>query len=52
MRVALKCCRGIDRDNPKIIRIQNTLHLEYIEVSPALLDDVKANPKLTLVDQI
>lgn len=52
VRVALKCCRGIDRDNPKIIRIQNTLHLEYIEVSPALLDDVKANPKLTLVDQI
>lgn len=50
IRVALKCCRGIDRDNPKIIRIQNTLHLEYIEVSAALLDDVRANPKLSLVD--
>lgn len=50
VRVALKCCRGIDRDNPKIIRIQNTLHLEYIEVSPALLDDVRADPRLTLVD--
>ena len=50
IRVALKCCRGIDRDNPKIIRIQNTLHLEYIEVSPALLDDVRANPRLTLMD--
>lgn len=50
IRVALKCCRGIDRNNPKIIRIQNTLHLEYIEVSSALLEDVKANPKLKLVD--
>lgn len=50
-RVALKCCRGIDRDNPKIIRIQNTLHLEYIEVSPALLDDVKANPRLSVVEE-
>ena len=50
IRVALKCCRGIDRDNPKIIRIQNTLHLEYIEVSEALLADVEANPRLSLVD--
>ena len=50
IRVALKCCRCIDRDNPKIIRIQNTLHLEYIEVSEALLADVEANPRLSLVD--
>ena len=50
IRVALKCCRGIDRNNPKIIRIQNTLHLEYIEVSSALLDDVRRNPKLTLIE--
>lgn len=51
VRVALKCCRGIDRDDPKIIRIKNTLHLEYIEVSPALLDDVKANPNLSIVEE-
>lgn len=51
IRVALKCCRGIDRDDPKIIRIKNTLHLEYIEVSPALLDDVKANPNLSIVEE-
>lgn len=51
IRVALKCCRGIDRDNPKIIRIQNTLHLEYIEVSAALLDDVKADPRMSLLEE-
>ena len=50
IRVALKCCRGIDRDDPKIIRIQNTLHLKYIQVSRALLPDVEADPRLTLVD--
>ena len=50
IRVALKCCRGIDRDAPKIIRIQNTLHLKYIQVSRALLPDVEADPRLTLVD--
>lgn len=48
VRVALKCCRGIDRNAPKIIRIQNTLHLEYIEVSQALLPDVEADPRLSL----
>jgi len=51
IRVALKCCRGIDRDNPKIICIQNTLHLEYIEVSPALLNAVRAHPNLSIVEQ-
>ena len=50
IRVALKCCRGIDRENPKIIRIQNTLHLEYIEVSQALLPDVEADPRLSLAE--
>ena len=50
IRVSLKCCRGIDRDDPKIIRIQNTLHLKYIQVSRALLPDVEADPRLTLVD--
>ena len=49
IRVALKCCRGIDRDNPKIIKIMDTLHLEYIEVSPALLEEVRKNPKLEIV---
>ena len=51
VRVALKCCRGIDRDHPKIIRIQNTLHLEYIQVSDALLPDVEADPRLSLAEE-
>lgn len=50
IRVALKCCRGIDRDHPKIIRIPNTLHLEYIEVSPALLPEVEKNPRLSVAE--
>lgn len=50
IRVALKCCRGIDRDAPKIIRIHSTLHLEYIEVTPALLPDVDKDPRLSVAD--
>lgn len=49
VRVALKCCRDIDRSNPRIIRIRNTLQLGEIEVSEALLDEVYANPCMTLI---
>lgn len=48
VRVALKCCRGIDRDNPRILRIKNTLSLGEIEVSPALIPDVEACPDLEI----
>ncbi len=51
IRVALKCCRGIDRENPRIIRIKNTSDLAYIEVSPALLADVRKNPALEPVQE-
>ncbi len=51
VRVALRCCRNIDRDNPKIIKIHSTLHLEYIQVSPALLDDVRANPRMEIAEE-
>lgn len=51
IRVALKCCRGIDRDNPKLIRIRNTLLLEYLEVSQALLPAVEADARLSLAEE-
>lgn len=51
IRVALKCCRGIDRDHPRIIRIQDTLHLGEIAVSQALLDEVARKPGLSLIPE-
>lgn len=49
LRVALKCCRVIDRNAPRVIRIKNTLCLDEIMVSEALLDEVMSNPRLTLL---
>ena len=49
LRVALKCCRGIDRDAPRVLRIKNTLCLDEIMVSEALLGAVRYNPRLTLL---
>lgn len=51
VRVALKVCRHIDRAQPKIVRIKDTLHLETIEVSEALLPEVVQNPCLSLIDE-
>ena len=51
VRVALKCCRSIDRENPKIIHIKNTLHLGEIEVSEALLNEVVGNPCMSLIQE-
>lgn len=51
IRVALKCCRNIDRDNPRIIHIKNTLHLGEIRVSQALVADVNRNPRMSLIEE-
>lgn len=48
IRVAVKVCRDVDRDKLKIVKIKNTLELEYIQVSEALLDEVRENPMLEL----
>lgn len=48
VRVALKACRNIDREHARIIKIKNTLELEFISVSEALLDEVEKNPNLIL----
>ena len=51
VRVALKCCRNIDRDDPKSIRIKNTLPLGEIEVSEALLGEVAKDPRMSLIQK-
>lgn len=48
IKVAVKSCRGIDRENLRIVKIKNTLSLEHVYVSEALLDIVKSNEKLSL----
>lgn len=49
IKVAVKVCRGLDKENLKIVKIKNTLSLQHIYVSKALLDVVKDNPRLSLV---
>ncbi len=43
--------RGVERE-PRIARIHSTLHLDTLAVSPALLDEVRANDTLELVGEL
>jgi len=48
IRIALKTCRNIDWTNLRIAKIKNTLELEYIYVSKAMLDEVLKNSRLVI----
>jgi hypothetical protein len=48
IHAALKCVPGCDIDNPTIMKIKNTLNLEYIEVSDALLSNIQNNNNMEL----
>jgi nucleotide-binding universal stress UspA family protein len=40
---AIKCCSNIDYDNPKIVRIKDTLHLGEIYISENMIESIKDN---------
>lgn len=49
IRCVVRGIRGISRDDLKIVKIKNTLELEYIQVSDALLPVVEADDSLSLI---
>ena len=48
IRASLGFTPGVDLARPRVVRIRNTLELRTIEVSEALLDDVRREPRLAL----
>ena len=49
LRIAIQVAREVDRSKLKIVKIKNTIELETIEVSDALLDYAAADEKLELI---
>lgn len=47
LRAAIGSTPGVDIARPRVVRIRNTLELGVIEVSEALLDDVRREPRLS-----
>jgi hypothetical protein len=48
IRASLGFTPGVDLARPRVVRIRSTLDLRTIEVSEALLDDVRREPRLAL----
>lgn len=52
MQLALGCCpEAEDPDNMKMIRIPNTAHIEFIEISEGMLPLAKANPNIEILSE-
>ncbi len=52
IQLALRSCpEAEDRNNMKLIRIPNTAHIEYIEISEGLLEQAKANPNIEILSE-
>ena len=46
IQVCIKSCNEIDKKNPRVVRIPNSLQLEHIMLSEAYLEEIKGNPNL------
>ncbi len=46
IQVCIKSCNEIDKKNPRIVRIPNSLQLEHIMLSEAYLDEIRDIPGL------
>ncbi|GHV68539.1 hypothetical protein AGMMS49928_08280 [Spirochaetia bacterium] len=49
VQIALRTCTGHDKDNPRIIRIADSLHTQYIYISEAMKNEAETNPKLEIL---
>lgn len=48
IQVCVKTCSEIDKKNPRIVRIPNSLHLEHIMLSEAYYEEVKTMANITI----
>lgn len=51
IQVCVRTCNEIDKENPRIVRIPNSLHIEYIMLSEAYYDEIKENPDIEILSE-
>jgi hypothetical protein len=51
IQFAVLSCGDIDKEHPRIIRIENTSHVDEIWISEALIPEAKKNPAITLLGE-
>lgn len=48
IQVCIKSCNEIDKSNPRVVRIPNSLHIEHIMLSESYWDEAQANPNMEI----
>ena len=51
IQVCIRVCNEIDKKNPRIIRISDSLHIENIMISEAMLDEARSNPNIEITSE-
>ncbi len=51
IQACLKYCGDNDKSRPRVVRIQDTLHLEEIWISEAMLEEARANPSIEIIGE-
>lgn len=51
IQIATAACMGVGPTGPRVVHLRSTLHLETIEVSENLLEEVRAHPDLEVVGE-
>ena len=48
IQVCIRTCNEIDKKNPQVVRIPNSLHIEHIMLSESYYEEAKNNPNLII----
>jgi hypothetical protein len=48
MQICLRTANEIDKENPRVVRIADTMHLEHIFISEAMLGEARQNPSIII----
>ena len=48
---AIQTCNGIDKANPRVIRLKNTLHLGEILISESLIEEARNTPGMEVLGE-
>lgn len=51
IQIALKTCNYIDRDHPRVVHIKDTMRLEEIEISQAMLEEAQTNEHVQVLSE-
>ncbi len=49
IRAAIKTCNALDVNQARVVRIQDTLQLETIMISEALVEEALKNPNISMI---